>query len=485
MNWSRLDKSPWVLFPVFIFAVLTVATLVENRPLSFSFDDSFITIANAELLVRGGADSFGNTVATGATSPVHMFLVALFTFFMPAPVASFVLLFIMATCYAVGLWKLLRVVGGGPFLSACGTVIGLVAAMAWIQLMNGLETGLAMAVIVWAVYCSQVRRDVPLAILVGLMPFVRPEFAVLSLLLALFSAWRLRREHIHLLKLASVAIFVAAVLGVLSWYFTGHVISPTAEAKSAYFDEDPVKFKDRLIMAFSALRSTAIVWPLAGLVMLPIVRDGWVYLGFVIAFVVAAAISLPSAMFGYEYRYLYPFLPLGIVGWTAVAIHFRQIQPMIALAALCYIIAFPSSGWRYYRGSTDWNRAQEDVALWAEANLPDDARILIHDAGYFAWHAQFVVEQPKGFVLIDGVGLKTPSVIKYHEEITGPSRGRDRGKAIDLIAREGQAQYAIILDWPFWRDYEAYLRGAGWTVDLIYPNPGRYQIFRIAPPLPG
>ncbi|RWR30065.1 hypothetical protein D2T31_09240 [Sinirhodobacter populi] len=482
MNWSRFDKGYWLLLPLFVFVVLTIATIIENRPIDFVLDDAYITIANAELLLRGGMDSYGNAGPTGATSPVHLFLVALLSFFLDVPVASFVWLFVLAAVYAAGLWRLLMAVGRSPFLAACGTLTGLIAGLAWVNLMNGLETGMAMAVIAWAACFSQQRRDMPLAVLAGVMPFVRPELAVLALFLALSTAWRLRGEPARLIRLAVVAALVAAVLAGLAWHFTGHVFSPTAEAKSAYFDEAPANFKNRLAMAFHALTLSGIVWPLVGLALLPALRDGWVYLGYVLAFFVASAISLPVAVYHNDYRYLYPFLPLGIAGWVAVAAQIRQIIPVLALGTLCYVIAFPTVDWRYYRSAVKWNAAQEPIALWAEQNLPDGARILIHDAGYFAWHSRLVADPPRDFVLIDAVGLKTPSASRFHAEFTAPSRGRDRWKAVDQIAREGRAEYAIIANVGFWGDIETYLRDAGWSVEPVYPNPGRYQVFALQPP---
>lgn len=481
-KWSYLDNKHWLILPIFTFLILSIETIIHNNPISFCVDDAWITIANAELILHGGIDNYGNTIPSGATSSVHLFLVTLLAPLFGGPQASFLLGVVCAALYAVGLWRLLFSVCRSPFLSACGTVVGLLASLIWYQLMNGLETGLAMAAVAWAGYFLQSQRNRPLAFLIGAMPFIRPELSVLSLFLIFYLSWTLRHNFSELVKLISSLLSVAIVLGILTWYFTGHIISPTATAKAAYFNEVRPNFNMRLTLAFNFVTESRLSYFLAGMVMLPTLRGGWIYLAYFIVFLIVSAITLPVALFHNEYRYLYTFVPFGLLGWCTMATYARQIVPVFAIVMVCVAMIFPTQGWVSYLAATNRNRAQKPVAEWAEKNLPDGARILIHDAGYFGWHSRYVATPPRKFVIIDVVGLKTPSAIHYHQQITAPSRGQDRWKAVDRIARDNMVQYAIIANVGFWGDIEQYLRRAGWTVELIYPNRDSYQIFKLTPP---
>ena len=71
-------------------------------------------------------------------------------------------------------------------------------------------------------------------------------------------------------------------------------------------------------------------------------------------------------------------------------------------------------------------RERPALALWLQSNVPADARILIHDAGYLAYATRYE--------LIDLVGLKTPESIRFHERYTVPSNGTQRDEAINQIA---------------------------------------------------
>lgn len=86
---------------------------------------------------------------------------------MGGPLIRFVLEIGFSALYLVRLWRLLILLCKNPFLAACGTSVGMLVSITWSQLMNGLETGLAMAVVTWPVYFSQIRRNRPLAFLIG------------------------------------------------------------------------------------------------------------------------------------------------------------------------------------------------------------------------------------------------------------------------------------------------------------------------------
>lgn len=478
---TKLDKKYWFVFPVLVLGSLVIVSIIENRPINFVLDDAYITIANAHILVQGGTDSFGNRVPTGATSPVHLAVLALLGHAMDLRLASFGLSLSFAALFATGLWMLLLRVTKSYFVAACGTVLGLVGGYSWAMLLNGLETGMAMAAVTWALWCSQERRDTILAVIVGFLPFIRPELAALSVFLLVSLLWRARHEKARLALLLCIALIVGSVLALAALGLTGHLLSPTAAAKQFFFDEQPLSFGRRLALTMSAVIASPIAVPLFGLVFLPALRDGWAFLCFVFAFLVVFAEQLPVALFHNDFRYLYPMLPLGIAGWGVVFGRLPKLK-LMSIAALAVLATFPAQGWRFYRESIDFYAAQEEVAIWVEVNIPSRARILIHDAGYVPWHVRFVAEPSRDFELVDVVGLKTPGAMRAHEELTFPSHGTERGAAIARIAREADAQYAIILDRPFWADIEGNLRQAGWRIEMVFANPAGYQVFKIILP---
>ena len=103
------------------------------------------------------------------------------------------------------------------------------------------------------------------------------------------------------------------------------------------------------------------------------------------------------------------------------------------------------------------------VAAWCNANLPPQAKLLIHDAGYISCATKFR--------MIDCVGLKTPSSIPFHARITEPSKGEERGIAVHQIALLNKPDYLIMLDkWDGFFKITAGLRQNGWKLTPLRGN---------------
>lgn len=121
---------------------------------------------------------------------------------------------------------------------------------------------------------------------------------------------------------------------------------------------------------------------------------------------------------------------------------------------------------------TAWTRNElAAVADWSRANLPTDSVVLIHDAGYIAWATPFR--------LVDVVGLKTPSSIGAHRQLTLPSGGARRGEAIAAIAREANATHLIVLDdWERIFSICAGMIAHGWSAEPMRAD-GAYKVHRL------
>lgn len=467
-------------------AGVVAATLLVNQPIRFPLDDAYITIANAQQIVTGAVDSYGYSRPTGATSPMHMLLLVPLGPVIDWPAASLALAVLAALAYVWGLYRALLTISSHRGIAILGSIAGFMGIKLWYQLMNGLETGLAMAAVVWTVHLAQFPDD-PLrrrwlAGLIGVLPFIRPELALLTAILALAALVRLRRQPAQLVRLAALTLGIAALLAALAWLATGELIPQTAGAKVAFFGDGGLALPDRLLIVLLSVATAPLGWVLLGLAALPLIRDGWAFLAFVGAYLLASAASLPSGLMHNEQRYLFLFVPLALAGWAAVGARtdiLRGRAAMVVSAGAALMIAsFFLGGWSFYRDSLKITADQEQLVIWSRRNLPRDARVLIHDAGYFGWKTDFA--------LVDVVGLKSPDSIAAHRRWTLPSAGRDRDRAVAEIALRAKVTHAIILDRPFWGDIAGHLRQAGWRLEPLRTGPdAAYRVYRLTAPASG
>ena len=150
MKLAVADRNYAPVVIALALAAAIYATLVVNPDIIFPLDDAYITIGNAELLIAGGIDNYDNESPTGATSLIHLILLACLAIVVPTPSANFILSMVSTGLYTFGLYRLLDRDNAGKFVPLFGTLVGLFAGNTWFQLMNGLETGLALAAITWA-----------------------------------------------------------------------------------------------------------------------------------------------------------------------------------------------------------------------------------------------------------------------------------------------------------------------------------------------
>jgi len=95
-----------------------------------------------------------------------------------------------AAAYLHGLAALALRSGASKTITSCVVAIGLGTGYTIHHLLNGLETGLALAGVTWSVVLA---RSAPhsrlLPVLCGLLPFIRPELGVLALALLIRQFW--------------------------------------------------------------------------------------------------------------------------------------------------------------------------------------------------------------------------------------------------------------------------------------------------------
>lgn len=470
-----------------LVAVLAIVHRAGLGAPVFPVDDAYITLHNAEVLLSGHDPSFpGASALTGATSSIHLLLAALCSIPFGARNGLYLAMWIGVLVYATGLVRLAFAWNATRTQALLLLVLGLVLARVPHQLLNGLETGLALGGVTWALaLASEPGRERALAVVCGLLPFVRPELGLLSLGLLAYKGlplWRAgRRRDVGVM----VAFAAAAAAPWLLWSLiaTGSLLPSTAGAKTAWFAEGklPGSVKRDWIGDelgdFAGLIGIAVVAAVA----LAFFWLGRVMLAFAVVFVAFYYAVFPGALGQYEGRYLYVLLPgvlLGLV-WALTRTRTRalRIAALVLLGVALVQSAIEFSGrWDRYLATRDFTTgALASVAGWAHENLPADSKLLIHDAGFISYATDLR--------MVDLVGLKTPRVIHFHEELTKPSGGKLRGEAINRIALQERPRYLIVLNgWDGIFHITDALRSHGWRVDLM--RPGDYSVYSLTPPPP-
>ncbi|MEK6347403.1 MAG: hypothetical protein V4764_07980 [Burkholderia sp.] len=465
-------------------AVLLLAILVAPHPLFFPLDDAYITIHNADVLLSGIDPNYGASPLTGATSQIHLLLVAFAKLFLPSPAAVYVVGAAGVGLYVTALARIAFQLGGSVWTAALFVAFGVLIGTAPFQLLNGLETGVAMAAVAWAISLAlEPALSVRLPLLCGLMPFLRPELAALSGLLMLRQLGLRARAGNLALAVRDVVLAGLVALPFLAWTWLslGSLVPATAKAKQLFFADAGAPWRTRTgelligLLAYGLLPvavAAAFAW--RAKLWLPLTL-------FVAAFVMALWATFPDAFTKNYGRYFFVLVP----AWLYLALDLlksarRRAMRWLAFAVLAVSTALtlPVAIGEYTRDAQLAAHEYVSLAAWLNANLPPDAVVLIHDAGYPSYATRFR--------LVDVVGLKTPGSIAYHRACTAPTGGRDRRLAVSAIALASGARYAVFMQDPagFWSALGTDLAATGWGVRALrQPSmPGGYAVYALTPP---
>ncbi|MEN9682244.1 MAG: hypothetical protein RLZZ627_2137 [Pseudomonadota bacterium] len=454
----------------------------------YPLDDAYIVQHAAQGLLTGEETRFvGAKPIDGATSPIHLLLVTSLSLLLPIAWSQWVIGTLAVFAYLLGIMRLAHQSGLSPILSWLLILLSILMGLTLQQLMNGLETTLAMAAISW---CLIVFRDPiphhPARVLIGALPFVRPELGALSALL-LFR-WMLYAYSFGLVKNELPRVISTLVTGsaipILFILATGgHLFPETASAKAYFFAEGCLPLGQKLTIAtlsllgfYGSLGLAAIGF--AGLVISPSSRMG---LGFICVFFFAFALKLPGALTHNWFRYPSLLMPFLIAGWIELLAisHGKMVlisRILLGASLLWAIIGLPKNWSEYQRGIQISRIELAGVSDWIDQNLGKEEILLIHDAGYISLKGS----QP----LVDLVGLKTPSSIEIHKNLTWSDCTRNPA-AIDFIARRNRATYFVVLDeWDEIFHLTDALRATGWEVNRADTGrgPTHYKVYHLAPP---
>jgi hypothetical protein len=432
------------LIALFWFAPAVAVLLFWPRV--FPLDDAYITMHNARSLLEGGDPVFGGSPLLGATSGVHVLSMAILALVVQLPTAA---LLISATCaclYAWGLWRLQK---NWAFVG-----VGLLASFIPIHLLNGLETSMALAAVVWSLVLADSKW---LPLLLGMLPYVRPDLLLLAVPLG---ARQLRSSPTRVMLLAAITSVPLA-----TWYFieTGAPFPNTAEAKSVFFGEYLESLAWRAEMLGKALLASNLLILAPGLVGLARARAGWCGLIYIAGVLAIALVTLPGALHFNDSRYMATFVPILCYGLvrlpefvTFALASASVVTGVISLAQLRTELA----------AADQWFDGARFVAT-----LPAGTTVLVHDVGVVAWL------KPKA-KLIDVVGLKSPASVPVMRKYK--VHACQWGQALSEIARRSNAQYVEVLQVPMWECIGSNLKAEGWTLTPVHE--GRMTIFALTPP---
>jgi hypothetical protein len=417
-------------------------------PRLFPLDDAYITLYNARSLLENGDHVFGGSPLLGASSGLHLLCVAFIGTFIPLPTASLTICAICSCLYGWGLWRLRP--------SWAFVAVGLLSSFIPIHLLNGLETSMALAAVVWAFVLADSKW---LPLLLGLLPYIRPDLLLLAAPLALR---QLRSGPSRVVGLGLVTALPFAI-----WYYceTGLPFPNTAQAKTIFFGEYLNSPFSRLELVGKALFASYMVLLPPGVIGLLRSKAGWCGLFYMTGVLAIAFVALPGSLHFNDSRYLATFVPILCYGLAALPQYLTY-----ALAAASVVTGATSliQLKAELSGTGQWFDGAQFIA-----SLPSNSTVLVHDIGVAAWL------RPEA-KLVDVVGLKSPSsvaIMKKHRV-----RSCQWGPALSEIARRSHAQYVAVLQVPLWECVGTNLRQAGWTLVPVYR--ARMTVFALTPPSP-
>lgn len=457
---------------------------------TFTMDDAYIVQHAVQSMLAGQEDArFGGSPLIGATSLGHVFCVWLFSQVMPVAWAQSAVAALAWVAWLVGANAYAQCHRLSRGMRWTVVLFAAMSAFSFYQAFNGLETGLAMATCMWLIVCFD-RADAirPSAyLLVGVLPFIRPELALLAglvLLRQLITLGPAGMPWRAWLCVAGPALLMACFSG----HWGGDWLPGTVSAKTYFFAEGCAPMGDRWNQFTEGLTgllpSIGFGLGLLGFVGLLRLRLGGVLLLFVVGFLFAYLVRFPGAVAHNHFRYLHLLMPMLVAGWVAW-LGARRWGSRLILAlpmVVCLGLTLPHAlnEVAVMQGAIRHTRVELDgVSRWVVEHLPRNSVLLVHDAGYISMRGSQH--------LVDLVGLKTPWAVGIHKHHTWAQCSRNT-PAVSEIARLASATHFVVLtSWDHAFGLSNSLVSQGWRLDRVDHERGRsaFRVYRLAPPADG
>jgi hypothetical protein len=119
----------------------------------------------------------------------------------------------------------------------------------------------------------------------------------------------------------------------------------------------------------------------------------------------------------------------------------RAVVVLLVLACLLPLSVGTKDAIALARNSRNYTRVElAPLAEWLQANIRPQAKIMLHDAGYLG----YALDNP----MVDMVGLKSVQAQRLHHDLTLPTCGAIRSRAVALLIALERPDYLIVLhDW--------------------------------------
>jgi hypothetical protein len=443
-------------------------------PLLPPLDDAYIALHSAQSVLRGSDPSYGTPPLTGVTSPAYVALLTLVVWTTGSPLLA--LRIVNAgglLAFATALWWLAAGPSHWTRVMVVATIIA--SGVTLLNATNGLETGWALALVTGMIAAIRGERRGFVAFCAGILPWVRPDLVPMAAALLAYAGWPV--SWADRWRLIGRAAAVTLPFALWLWAGTGHWLPQTMSAKRYWFAEDSAVLGTRLLATGRAL--------LAGLVELAPMSVALVFLfrsrlgrvGAVLIGVtlIVYAFALPGALWHNYHRYLYaivlPWMALGLVEGVRT---WRWNRAVLVGALLLLMITWAMRQPDSKRVATEFVAAADAVDML----IPQGAVVLVHDAGALSVYTSHK--------LVDMVGLKTPSSIAVHRDLTWSSGGKLRAAAVSKIAEANNATTLVTLnEWDGIFGIASGLRAEGWQLTPLRENASGYAIYTMTRTVPG
>lgn len=459
--------SAWVAQPFLVGVIALVSALIyvwTPATLSPTFDDSFISLTFARNLANHGMMGFdGTSWSTGATSPLHIFIIANLIKAGLTPINAAISLGVVSTVwlsiatYFLG-WAVFK---RRDVALLAGILISVTPFVAF-DAGNGLETSLFMALVTttFAVYLllPTVRGRMATGTLIAIAVLVRPEALAIAPAVMLYryytrrtdETWNELFEDAFLLIGPAVLMFQFVILyNVLA----GDSFLGTAGAKMRFFQEEHLTIRQKIADGSDNIALFAApLLPLLLLAAFSFQRREMVLFGAFWTLVLAGYVAIfPGGMEHYFYRYQHPILPvLAVFAAGGFFVLFERLKAQTevlpklmlggVLAAVVIVGGFQYARWRdlYGIAASETHNDLEAMVLDMNKIVPPGETVATHDIGALGYFGKFRV--------LDLVGLVNPEVSDYHS-------GRHVAQYIDTK----KPQYLLVMP--------------DWDRDLLHINP--------------
>jgi len=425
----------WYGVPVAWLIGLIAALIYVTHPAVLwpIFDDSFISMTFARNLAEHSKLSFdGESWSTGATSPLHVTIMAVLLKLGVEPIRADIVIgvishaFLASAVYLLA-WAILR-----------NRLAAMIAALliafnnyAATDAGNGLETSMFMALVTFAMASYFLGKTDRWRMLTGLLcalcVLTRPEGIFLVMALVAYRWFeRGRFEPLRdfvkdALLIAAPATVVFAAYQVFALAVSG-VVGGTANAKLGFFQEDQWPLVERI--GLSGDRIGIFAGPLMALLAFALLserrREFVLFALFWVPVLLLYIFMFPGGLDHYFYRYQHPVLPLlavlaasgamQLIGWGA-----RTGIAQKAVVAAVFVIVVLTTEQHYERWRTliysqaSFETRTNLAAMAQELNtiVKPDETLATHDIGAVGYYAEYEV--------LDLVGLVNPDVLKYQD----------------------------------------------------------------------